>query len=114
MITFTKQEWPEPIREALTLAFSSAPEPRHYADAEQQDIKFHLLYTLGVCRWWISEVNKETGDAFGFACINGWVDCAEWGYIHIPELLHCGADIDPEFQPGSYDEVVKPYLEIFS
>jgi hypothetical protein len=45
----------------------------------------HLHFFLGNNDWYIAEYGgKDT--FFGFVCLNGWTDCAEWGYISYTEL----------------------------
>ena len=36
--------------------------------------------------WWICEYDPDSGRAFGYARLAAMPDCAEWGYIHLPEL----------------------------
>tara|TARA_B100000378_G_scaffold104822_1_gene83800 strand:- start:1438 stop:1839 length:402 start_codon:yes stop_codon:yes gene_type:complete len=36
--------------------------------------------------WWIVELELGTELAFGYACLNGDTQNAEWGYISLPEL----------------------------
>lgn len=46
-----------------------------------------LHYFGGASDYWITELDQETGDAFGFACVNGDWDSAELGYVSIPEIV---------------------------
>ena len=44
-----------------------------------------MHFFLGNSDWFICEFDgKDT--FFGFVCLNGWQDCAEWGYISFNEL----------------------------
>jgi len=36
--------------------------------------------------WWITELDRETGEAFGYARLASAPEYAEWGYISLPEL----------------------------
>lgn len=45
----------------------------------------YLHYFVGGCDWWIAEYDPATGEGFGYACL-GDPQCAEWGYIDLPEL----------------------------
>lgn len=36
--------------------------------------------------WWIAELDPEEGLAFGYACLHGDTQNAEWGYISLIEL----------------------------
>ena len=57
-------------------------------------VKLH--YFGGANDWWISELDKDDGIAFGYACINGWTDSAELGYVSIPELLEIRYPVEVE------------------
>jgi len=46
----------------------------------------HLHYFAASSDWWITELDAETGLAYGYACLNGDAQMAEWGYINLPEL----------------------------
>ena len=43
-------------------------------------------YFVGGSDWWITEWDPATGEAFGFACLNGDTMNAELGYIDLREL----------------------------
>ena len=50
-----------------------------------KDKIIHMHFFLCDSDWYIAEYDgKDT--FFGFACINGWKDLAEWGYISFSEL----------------------------
>jgi hypothetical protein len=44
-----------------------------------------LHYFVGGCDWWLTEVDFESGMAFGFVNL-GDPDMAEWGSVFLPEL----------------------------
>jgi hypothetical protein len=44
-----------------------------------------MHFFLGGSDWFIAEYDGED-IFFGFACLNGWTDLAEWGYISFREL----------------------------
>ncbi|HEV7757077.1 MAG TPA: DUF2958 domain-containing protein [Mycobacteriales bacterium] len=44
-----------------------------------------LHYFAEGCDWWIAEYDPATGEAIRHACLGG-PECAEWGYLHLPEL----------------------------
>lgn len=52
-----------------------------------------LHYFTAGADWWITEIGKD-GEAFGYVCIAGMEDCAELGYISLPEVFENGAEID--------------------
>ena len=69
--------------------------PPFYATEEQgETAKVALHYFMGGSDWFFTEINHETGEAFGFVCLNGWKDCAELGYSYIPELIALGVELD--------------------
>ena len=51
------------------------------------EAKVQLHYFLGATDIYISELDQETGDAFGFTCLNGDNWNAELGYTNIPEIV---------------------------
>jgi hypothetical protein len=68
----------------------------------------HLHFFLGGNDWWITEKDME-GDgcqqAFGFACLNGNVEHAEFGYISIKDLVKNNVELDLYFEPTSMGEI---------
>lgn len=71
--------------------------PKTYqSDSQSDGALVSLHYFTGSSDWWIIERDdmEEQKQAFGFACINGDVCCAELGYINIVELLELGAELD--------------------
>ena len=61
--------------------------PRLYAteNVPARDKVIHLHFFLASSDWYICEYDGDD-TFFGFACLNGWTDCAEWGYISYKEL----------------------------
>lgn len=73
-----------------------------------------LHYFSGSSDWWIIERDIGCEDdeipgiqmqAYGFACLNGWTDCAELGYINIQELIDNGVELDLYWQPKPLADV---------
>jgi len=56
--------------------------------------------------WLIAEYDEKENLAFGYANLNDDV-CAEWGYIHIKELLENGARLDEEWKACTYKEATE-------
>ncbi|MGC2206891.1 MAG: DUF2958 domain-containing protein [Candidatus Dormiibacterota bacterium] len=62
--------------------------------------------------WWLTELDPATAEAFGFCCLNGDRDCAEWGYVSLPELERLYVppwiivERDCHWQPKSFREAV--------
>ena len=56
-----------------------------------RDKMIYLHFFLCNSDWYIAEYDgKDT--FFGFACLNGWVDLAEWGLISLRELKELKID----------------------
>jgi hypothetical protein len=73
--------WNTPTKSALTKI------PRLYETegVEAKDKLIYLHFFVGGSDWYIAEFDGED-TFFGFVCLNGWTDCAEWGYISFKEL----------------------------
>jgi hypothetical protein len=53
-------------------------------DIATADKIVHLHYFVGGADWYITELDPETGEAFGWAeIVSGG---GEWGYVFLPEL----------------------------
>lgn len=92
--------WNTPTKSALTKI------PRLYETEgiEAKDKLIHLHFFVGGSDWYIAEYDGED-TFFGFACLNGWQDCAEWGYISFQELKELRVK-----QPILFDGVKKVVL----
>jgi hypothetical protein len=55
-------------------------------DMPLEEVTIWLHYFIGACDWWVTEYDPETAVAFGYACLNNWVDSAEWGTFSLEEL----------------------------
>ncbi|WP_243088938.1 DUF2958 domain-containing protein [Streptomyces sp. 891-h] len=42
----------------------------------------YLHYFVGGCDWYVAEFDRNSHEAFGFACVH----VGEWGYFGLPEL----------------------------
>ena len=73
--------WNEPSEVEL------AKIPRLYAteNVPAKDKIIWMHFFLGNSDWFITEYDGDD-TFFGFVCLNGWQDCAEWGYISFKEL----------------------------
>ena len=61
--------------------------PKLY-DTENVEVKEKLIYLhffVGCNDWFVAEYDGEAV-FFGFAYLNGWKDCAGWGYISFNKL----------------------------
>ena len=61
--------------------------PRLYEteNVPAKDKIIHVHFFLASSDWFICEFDGDD-IFFGFACLNGWTDLAEWGYISFNEL----------------------------
>ena len=73
--------WNEPSQERL----ASIPRLYETESIPTKDKIIHLHFFIGGCDWFIAEYDSDD-IFFGFACLNGWTDLAEWGYISFNEL----------------------------
>jgi hypothetical protein len=82
------------------------------------DAPVTLHYFHGGSDWYIVERDAGCDDdeekgiqrqAFGFACLNGDYQNAEWGYIAIDELIGCGVELDLYYKPESKGDVKLRY-----
>lgn len=62
-----------------------------YVPTEDKIVREH--YFTGGSDWWIVEAEPTPGGvrAFGYACLNGDTDMAEWGYVDLAELEQVNA-----------------------
>lgn len=51
---------------------------------EDQTVVAH--YFTSNSDWWIVETRKEDGLIYCYCLLNGWTDCAEWGYSDLTEM----------------------------
>lgn len=73
--------------------YPPADTPPIYAqDGLLYDAVVHAHYFAGSCDWWVTEYDPyDPADparpvGYGYACLGGDTDCAEFGYIDIGEL----------------------------
>ena len=61
--------------------------PRLYETegVEARNKLIYLHFYIGSSDWFVAEYDGEDL-FFGFACLNGWRELAEWGYISFQEL----------------------------
>lgn len=43
----------------------------------------HLHYFTSASDWWLIEVDTAEARGFGYVCLNGDIDMAEWGYVDL-------------------------------
>ena len=94
--------------EAFTHRIKNMPGPRETVEAETTDPICHLHYFGPNSDHWIIErddLDDSQEQAFCFACLNDWKDCAELGYVSIPELLKNRIELDLYFEPKPLSRV---------
>ena len=74
-----------PVQKAAKM-FRDTP-PLGATEGQPEEVaKVALHYFGGNSDWYIKELDLETGEAFGFAVLNGDTENAEYGYINLREL----------------------------
>ena len=66
-------------------------------NVEPKDKIVQMHFFLFGSDWWAVEYSPEEKLFFGFVCLAGLEDCAEWGYFSLRELVELkiqGAEID--------------------
>jgi hypothetical protein len=94
---------------ALADLISSMP-VTYQQDGKGDQAVAYLHYFFGNSDWYITEKDVEGGvqQAFGYAILNGDMDCAEMGYISISELVglvNANVELDLYFKPCTLAEV---------
>lgn len=85
-----------------------AQQVRETPDLNSQNSIIRLHYFYGGSDWWITQIDLEHRLGYGFVCLNGDWQCAEYGTVSIEEL--CSLDvvnIDLYWTPQALLEVVK-------
>lgn len=87
---YVKLDLPETLRKRRGHDFYVIPEdtPACYADEDTPlaDKIVHLKLFSPAGDWWVTEVDRDDGYAFGYVCLSAFPDGAEWGSIYLPEL----------------------------
>lgn len=92
------------------LATLIAGMPKTYqTDGQGMEVIASLHYFHGGSDWYITEkdMDGDVDQAFGYAILNGDMDCAEFGYISIKELVGFGVELDFHFEPQSVQSILK-------
>jgi Protein of unknown function (DUF2958) len=81
--------------------------PKTHETKDPQNPIVSLHYFAGDCHWYIIEKDIEDGvsQAFGYALLNGDLQCAEVGYISITEIVENHVQLDFHFSPKPLSEV---------
>ena len=94
----------EKMRE-LAKRVSEMPMTHQTSDTSDAMVMLHYFY--GNCHWYIIEKDVLEGveETFGFAVLNGDMQCAELGYISVRELVENRVELDFHFKPQPLSEV---------
>jgi hypothetical protein len=95
-------EW---FREKLNeLAGIIARMPQPYeTDGQGNKAIVHLHYFTGGWDWYVIEKDSQTDQYQAFGLVVGFEP--ELGYICLPEILECGAELDLHWEPKTLAEV---------
>ena len=104
--------WNTPSPERL----SKIPKLYETEEFPCKDKQIYLHFFIGGCDWFIAEYSKDQDIFFGFACLNGDWECADWGFVSFEELKSLnirGMQIDCELEEywkiRPFHEVIKQY-----
>ena len=96
----------------LTLYNNILSIPKPYETEDQGDAALvRLHYFKGGSDWYIIErdIDGEQIQCFGFACLNGDKQNAEFGYINIAELIKYGVELDLYYKPQTVEDIKRKY-----
>ena len=96
----------------LTLYNNILSIPKPYETEDQGDAAtVRLHYFKGGSDWYIIErdIDGEQIQCFGFACLNGDKQNAEFGYINIAELIKYGVELDLYYKPQTVEDIKRKY-----
>ena len=93
------------VKTDLIRLIKSMPKTGDQSEASDPICYLHYFHPNG--DWWIIEKDMEAEQlqAFCFACLNGWKDCAELGYVSIEDILANNAELDFHFEPRPLSQV---------
>ncbi len=81
-----------------------------------QDTKIVVHYFCASGDWYVAELNRETGEAFGYVRLAAYPEGAEWGYFSLPELEQVNTanglvivERDMHWTPRRFSEVSKSW-----
>ena len=67
------------------IILSKMPKLYEPENVEAKEKIIYLHFFVGSSDWFVAEYDGEDV-FFGFACLNAWKDCAEWGYMSFEKL----------------------------
>jgi len=89
--------WNIPSKERL----DKTPKLYETEEISLKEKMIHLHFFIGDCDWFVSEFDGHD-KFFGFVCLNGDLEMAEWGYFGLAELksisIGRGYEVDCELE----------------
>lgn len=86
----------------------------YFQDEKRKNAICYLHYFSSSSDWYITELDKTTGKAFGYVILNGDTQNSEFGYIDMNELIvNDSIEIDLYWSPQTLNEIFeKKYHEL--
>jgi len=82
--------------------------PLYSQDGLGKQAIVYMHYFYGGTDIWISEVDKETKEGFGYTILNGDTKMAEYGYTSISEIISTKkVEMDLYWTPKTFEEALK-------
>ena len=90
----------------LNNAYNLIP-PIYTQDGKRKNAVVYLHYFNPSSDWYITELDKETNEGYGYAILNGDTQFSEFGYIPLEQLTKQMSDVNMFAQP-QIDQYFKP------
>jgi len=85
----------------------------YYQDEKGKNAIVYLHYFSGGSDWYITELDKENNEGFGYVVLNGDTQNSEFGYINMDELANSKIDLDLYWSFKTLNEIFdKKYPEL--
>lgn len=99
--------WNKPTKAQL----AKLPKLYSYQNLSAKEIPINMHLFFGGSDWYISEYDGEDS-LYGYAILNGDLECAEWGYISFEELCSInvkGFEVDRDlfWKAKKFGEIAK-------
>lgn len=96
------------LMEEVMKRIENTPEAGTTRDVPMKDAVCHLHYFHGSCDWWVMEMDREKGLAFGFVNLGDPAN-AELGYFLLEELKRIPfVELDFHFETTPLKEILIP------
>ena len=85
----------------------------YFQDEKGKNAVVYLHYFYGGGDWYITELDKETNEAYGYAILNGDTQNSEFGYMNLNELTNSYINLDLYWSFKTLNEIFeKKYPEL--